>query len=184
MYNIFEMLMHSPFQDVNPEEKFRCTLGADPALRITYARKPRVFTTTTTAFSAQTNCSTYHVTTILQNTHSFAVKDVILRDVVPLSPDIQGVNIGNLLQSIRVVLKEPRGLSEARPETNIVAENKSSRNNVGSSVHVRWEGTVGDKSGKYEWVASVGAGEEVKVEAVIEIHAPSHFNWQLIQDKE
>ena len=169
-------------QDVNPDEKFRCTLGADPALRITYVRKPRSFVTTTTAFSAQTTCATYHVTTILQNTHSFAVRDVILRDVVPLPPDIHGVNMGNLLQSIRVVLKEPKGLSEAKPETIIVAENKSTRNNVASGVNVRWEGANGDKTGKYEWVASVGAGEEVRVEAVIEIHAPSHFNWQLIQE--
>ena len=130
-----------------------------------------------------TTCSTYHVTTALQNTHSFAVKDVILRDVVPLPPDVQGVAMGTLLQSIRVVLKEPKGLSDAKPKTLINAENKSTKGRS-SNVKVRWEGTNGDKTGKYEWVVSVGAGEEIKVEAVIEVHSPSHFSWQLVQENE
>lgn len=135
---------------------------------------------TTVAFSAQTTCSTYHVTTSLQNTHSFAVKDVVLRDVIPLPPDVQGIP-NTLLQSIRVILKEPKGLTDAKPGELVDAENKSLKGKS-SSVKVRWIGANGDKSGKYEWVASVGAGDEVQVDAVIEVHSPSHYNWQLVQE--
>ena len=108
------------------------------------------------------------------------MKDVVLRDVIPLPPDVQGIP-NTLLQSIRVILKEPKGLTDAKPGELVDAENKSLKGKS-SSVKVRWIGANGDKSGKYEWVASVGAGDEVQVDAVIEVHSPSHYNWQLVQE--
>ncbi|KLO17389.1 hypothetical protein SCHPADRAFT_994383 [Schizopora paradoxa] len=158
--------------DVNPEETFRCTLGPDPSLRIKLIRLPRTLTTVGSAFAAQTTSASYKFRLLIQNTHTFPVRDIILRDSIPL-PSAE--NTSN--SQIKVVLKEPVGLSEATPGT--LVDVKKADAGSGSSAKVRWENLTGDKEGKFEWVLNIGAGEEVKVESEYEVRAPSDFKWTL-----
>ncbi len=158
-------------QDVNPEETFRCTLGPDPSLRIKLIRLPRTTTTVGSAFAAQTTSASYKHRLTVQNTHTFPVRDLILRDSVPL-PSVE--NTAN--SQIKVVLKEPAGLSEAAAGVLVDVKNAKAGSN---SAKVRWEKIMGDKEGKFEWVLNVDAGEEIKVESEYEVRAPSDFNWTL-----
>ncbi|TDL25848.1 hypothetical protein BD410DRAFT_896044 [Rickenella mellea] len=148
-----------------PEETFHCTLGPDPSLRISYTRYPRTDETSKLAFAAHTTTSTFKTTAIIQNKHTFPIKNFILREVIPLSDQ----------DNIQVVLKLPTGLAEAK-EKDIV-DQKSEKGNL----RARWTRTIGgksgDKEGKYEWLADIGAGDEVKMEVEWEVRAPADFIW-------
>jgi len=158
--------------DVNPEETFRCTLGPDPSLRIKLIRLPRTVTTVGSAFAAQTTSASYKHRLTVQNTHTFPVKDLILRDSVPLPPAEGSTN-----SQIKIVLKGPVGLSEAA--AGVLVDVKNAQAGSNSSAKVRWEKYTGDKEGKFEWVLNVDAGEDIKVETEYEVRAPSDFNWTL-----
>ncbi|TDL25849.1 hypothetical protein BD410DRAFT_784883 [Rickenella mellea] len=151
--------------DVNPEETFHCTLGPDPSLRISYTRYPRTNETSKLAFAAHTTTSTFKATAIIQNKHTFPIKNFILREVIPLSDQ----------DNIQVVLKLPKGLAEAKEKE--IVDQKSSKGNL----RARWTRTIGgksgDKEGKYEWLADIGAGDEVKMEVEWEVRAPADFIW-------
>ena len=165
---------------------FKCTLGPDPSLRVILTKVPRTTSTTGSAFAAQTTCATYRQRIKVQNTHTFPIKDLLLRDAVPLpfaenqqqQPGVAAANQNN--SNIKVVLKEPAGLSEARAGEAIEVKKKTgTKLGANSSAKVRWEGRTGDKDGKYQWVLCLGAGEEVEVESEYEVRAPSDFSWVL-----
>ncbi|KAI5122272.1 hypothetical protein M0805_002353 [Coniferiporia weirii] len=166
-------------RDVNPEEIFKCTLGPDPSLRIKYTRLPRSVTTSGSAFAAQTTSTTYKIITSVINTHSFPVHGLIVRDAAPIPPgsEEQNLNPHTTVPGIKVLLKQPKDLGEAAPDTLVeVASSGPS-----SSVKVRWM-KDGNNEGKYEWLVDVGAGEEVKLEAEYEVRAPSDYHWYLRED--
>ncbi|KAF8268359.1 hypothetical protein EI94DRAFT_1728051 [Lactarius quietus] len=176
-------------RDVAPGDTFHCTLGADPATRIRYARTSRradVSANATRAFSEQWASTEYTSRTTITNSHPFALRALLLRDAVPVSEDGERVN---------VVLRRPAGLAELEQgdELEVSAEGKKAVEEEededgdvkpeGSKTRrtVRWsklvDGKGGRKEGLFEWVVDVGAGEEVTIETEWDIKAPVSLKW-------
>ncbi|KAF8260764.1 hypothetical protein EI94DRAFT_1833686 [Lactarius quietus] len=177
--------------DVAPGDTFHCTLGADPATRIRYARTSRradASANATRAFSEQWASTEYTSRTTIINSHPFALRALLLRDAVPVSEDGERVN---------VVLRRPAGLAdlkqgdelevsagadEAEEEEEEEGEEgdvKPERSKVRRTV--RWskpvDGKGGRKEGLFEWVVDVGAGEEVTIETEWDVKAPVSLKW-------
>ncbi|KAH8118034.1 hypothetical protein DFH11DRAFT_1571997 [Phellopilus nigrolimitatus] len=162
--------------DINPEEVLKCTLGPDPSLRIKCTRLPRTIAKSGSAFAAQTTSATYKLCATVQNTHSFPVRGLVVRDAAPVPSEAEQQNA----PGIKVLIKKPTNLGEAAP--NALVDVPRANSNTSSSVKVRWAQGGGDKNGKYEWLVDVGAGEEVKLEAEYEVRAPSDFVWHLREE--
>lgn len=176
-------------RDVAPGDTFHCTLGADPATRIRYARTSRradeasATVARTHTFSEQWATTAYASRATITNSHPFALRALVLRDAVPVSEDEERVN---------VVLRRPAALAdlEQGDELEISAEDgeeegeegelRPERNGTRSTV--RWskllvDGKGGRKEGLFEWVVDVGAGEEVTIETEWDVKAPVSLRW-------
>ena len=158
--------------DVAPGDVFSCTLGADPATRIRYTRTSKRADDggagrERSAFSEQWAATTYRSCTTITNRHPFALRAVVLRDGVPVSEDKKRVS---------VVLRRPEGLAELEQGEELkVGEGE------GEKRTVRWgkvvDGKGGKKEGTFEWVAEVGAGEEITIETEWDVKAPVSLSW-------
>ena len=158
--------------DVAPGDVFSCTLGADPATRIRYTRTSKRADDGSagrerSAFSEQWAATTYRSCTTITNRHPFALRALVLRDGVPVSEDKNRVN---------VVLRRPEGLAELEQGEELKVGEGS-----GEKRTVRWskvvDGKGGKKEGLFEWVAEVGAGEEVTIETEWDVKAPVSLRW-------
>lgn len=169
---------------MNPDEKFKCTFGPDPSLRIKCTRIPRTVSSAGSQFAAQSTTATYKLLTSIFNTHSFAIRGLVVRDAVPVPAADQGTEQTAVDSGIKVVLKRPQGLSDAAVGELLEVKDKSAAifPSAVSSVKVRWARENGNKDGKYEWVVDIGAGEEVKLEAEYDVRAPSDFKWTLREE--
>jgi len=175
--------------DVAPGDHFSCTLGADPATRIRYARTAKRAddgaARERSAFSEQWAATTYRSRTTVTNRHPFALRALVLRDGVPVSEDERRVS---------VVLRRPEGLAELEQgeELKVGVEHSARegkgegegecRAGAGSEKRtVRWskvvDGKGGKKEGLFEWVVEVGAGEEVTIETEWDVKAPVSLKW-------
>ncbi|KAH8984948.1 hypothetical protein EDB92DRAFT_1936445 [Lactarius akahatsu] len=173
--------------DVALGDTFHCTLGADPATRIRYARTSRradkPLDAAARAFSEQWASTAFTSRTIIANSHPFALRELVLRDAVPVSEDGERVN---------VVLRHPAALAdlEQGEELKIGAEVGEEAKEVGDEDEerratprrkVRWcklvDGKGGRKEGLFEWVVDVGAGEEVTIETEWDVKAPVSLKW-------
>ena len=180
-------------RDVAPGDTFHCTLGADPATRIRYTRTSRraddepaaAARARTSAFSEQWASTTYVSRTTITNSHPFALRALVLRDAVPVSEDVERVN---------VVLRRPAALAdlEQGEELEVGAEDEKEAEEEGEEGEVRpergrarrtvrWSKTVdgkgGRKEGLFEWVVDVGAGEEITIETEWDVKAPVSLKW-------
>ena len=165
--------------DVAPGDEFSCTLGTDPATRISY-----VCTTKNAedadaphernAVPGQWAATRYRSSTTVRNRHPFAVRELLVRDSVPVSEDEKRVS---------VVLRQPAGLAELeqKGELRVGAEanereTKGEKQTQKQTQTVRWskvvDGMGGKKEGLFEWVVEVEAGEELTIETEWDVKAP------------
>ena len=86
-----------------------------------------------------------------------------MRDSVPLGPDAK---------TVKVVLRRPAGLAEAKDKGVSV-----------DGAEVRWvrggQGKGGEELGQIEWEAKVESGAEVKLELEYEVRGPADMYWNL-----
>ncbi|KAH9020327.1 hypothetical protein EDB84DRAFT_1441858 [Lactarius hengduanensis] len=170
-------------RDVALGDTFHCTLGADPATRIRYARTSRRADkppdAAARAFSEQWTSTAFESRTTITNSHPFALRALVLRDAVPVSEDGERVN---------VVLRRPAALAdlEQGEEVEVGAEDEEEEEGEEGEVRperraaprrkVRWcksvDGKGGRKEGLFEWVVDVGAGEEVTIETEWDVKTP------------
>ncbi|KAI9458943.1 hypothetical protein BJY52DRAFT_1268152 [Lactarius psammicola] len=170
-------------RDVAPGDTFHCTLGADPATRIRYARTSRRAdkppASAVRAFSEQWASTAYASRTTITNSHPFALRALVLRDAVPVSEDGERVS---------VVLRRPAALAdlEQGEELEVGAEDAEGEGEegevrpeppAGSRRTVRWCKSGGRKEGLFEWVVDIGAGEEVTIETEWDVKAPVSLKW-------
>ena len=177
-------------RDVAPGDTFHCTLGADPATRIRYARtalRADASAAASRAFSEQWASTAYASRTTITNRHPFALRGLVLRDAVPVSEDGERVN---------VVLRRPAGLAdlEQGEDLELGAESEEAAEDEGEGEEeearterskarrtVRWckliDGKGGRKEGLFEWVVDIGAGEEVTIETEWDVKAPVSLKW-------
>lgn len=116
----------------------------------------------------------------MHNKSSAAISGMVFRDALPLVNNEKDFN---------VLLKRPAGLLEVSGDgeadvDGVEAEGrpkKRQRTGDASSKKVRWSEVVngkgGEKDGKYEWVVSLGAEEEVSLEMEYEVKAPQNLEW-------
>jgi len=173
-------------EDVAPGDVFSCTLGADPATRIRYARTSKRADDATTgrersAFSEQWAATTYRSRTTVTNRHPFALRELVVRDGVPVCEDEKRVS---------VVLRHPVGLAELEQGEELQVgvkqdaqegEGEDEDEDEGQKQKVRWckvvDGKGGRKEGLFEWVVEVGAGEELTIETEWDVKAPVSLKW-------
>ena len=180
--------------DVAPVDVFSCTLGADPATRIRYARTSKRADDSAggadgrrerSAFSEQWAATMYRSRTTVTNRHPFALRELLVRDGVLLCEDEKCVS---------VVLRHPAGLAELEQgkELQVCANKDRGRQGRGDSdgegegegkkkQMVRWCNVVDGKGGRmdglFEWVVEFGAGEELTIETEWDVKAPVSLKW-------
>jgi uncharacterized protein (TIGR02231 family) len=162
--------------DVAPGDEFSCTLGEDRAARIRYARTAKRSADgafSGSAFSEQWAATTYRSRTTVANRHPFALRELVVRDGVPVSEDEGRVS---------VVLRRPAGLAElGQGEELQVGAEDDEREDSGKKQRVRWgkvvDGKGGKKEGVLEWVVEVEAGEELTIETEWDVKAPVSLRW-------
>lgn len=163
------MLNCSLYQDINTGDTFDCALGDDAATKVTYTRSGRTVRSPGGAFSEVVNTTTYTTKITIHNKHAFALADLRVRDIVPMSDD----------KRVKVILRKPAGLADAKDGQ--VVDVKSDGNQTG--LQTMWEkavdGSGGEKEGRYEWKWKVDGGAKVTFEAEWEIKAPADL--QLVE---
>ena len=115
------------------------------------------------AFSEQWAATTYRSRTTVANRHLFALRELMVRDGVPVSEEGRAC----------VVLRRPAGLAELEQgeELQVGAEDDE-RKDVGKKQRVRSGKVVdGKKEGVLEWVIEVEAGDELTIETECDVKA-------------
>ncbi|EPQ59620.1 hypothetical protein GLOTRDRAFT_136449 [Gloeophyllum trabeum ATCC 11539] len=148
--------------DVNPSESFDCILGVDTSIHLSYKRSSSTANEARNAYSEQFKITTYTVETFIRNKHSFAVPELIVRDAVPHTRSGMG-------EKIRILLKEPAALAEAKPGVFTKLDDKGSQ--------IRWVTKQGQEEteGTYEWTCKLQANGEIKMVTKYEVKAPVDF---------
>ncbi|KAH9046194.1 hypothetical protein EDB84DRAFT_1558437 [Lactarius hengduanensis] len=154
--------------DVALGDTFHCTLGADPATRIRYARTSRradkPLDAAARAFSEQWASTAFTSRTTITNSHPFALRSLVLRDAVPVSEDGERVN---------VVLRRPAALAdlEQGEELEVGAED-------GGEEEKGEEGGGRSAARETRGAAEEGAVvQEVTVETEWDVKAPVSLKW-------
>ncbi|KAI0042807.1 hypothetical protein FA95DRAFT_1563923 [Auriscalpium vulgare] len=157
--------------DITAGDAFECTLGADPDTRIRYSRTANVTSAPDRPFSEQLSTTTYTSRATIHNRHAFDLPTLIVRDALPVSDDDKRVN---------VVLRQPEVLIDAKDGEEKEADDTGD-NGAEQRYKVRWgtvkEGSGGKKAGLFEWVGTIGAGQELTLEAVWDVKAPASVKW-------
>ncbi|TFL07849.1 hypothetical protein BDV98DRAFT_521053 [Pterulicium gracile] len=173
--------------DVPAGDTFTCTLGVDPAIKITYSRKATHSDVKAGAFSEAKRTTTYTVRISVTNKHTFTLEDLVIREALPMV-DVANPFSGDEMTSTsssssgskaRVLLRKPLGLAEGTPVDVFTLEGGKGEE-TGSGIKVRWskvEGGSGDKDGKFEWFGQLAQGEKVELEAMWDIKAPEDVKW-------
>lgn len=173
--------------DVAPGDVFTCTLGADPSARIRYVRTCKradddaaaggPAARERNAFSEQWAATMYRSRTTVTNRHPFTLRELVIRDGVPVCEDEKRVS---------VVLRRPAGLAELEQGKELQVRAKEDNGREGDDggegegkkkQSVRWCKVDGRKEGLFEWVVEVGAGEELTIDTEWDIKAPVSLKW-------
>jgi hypothetical protein len=172
--------------DVAPGDVFACTLGADPSARIRYVRTSKradddaaggAAARERSAFSEQWAATMYRSRTTVTNRHPFTLRELVVRDGVPVCEDEKRVS---------VVLRHPAGLAELEQGKELQVGSKEDGGREGDGKgegegkkrqSVRWCKVDGRKEGLFEWVVEVGAGEELTIDTEWDVKAPVSLKW-------
>lgn len=153
-----------------PQESFDCALGIDPALRVTYERVlASQQDTPKSLFAEQKKVTTHAVRTFIINNHSYNIKDIAVRDALPIASPA----------AVKVILKKPQLLAELQGTDEL---------DVDMGIKVRWypkeEGGTGEADGKYEWLVSVDSGKGCTLETEWEVQMSTANIWDEVADLE
>jgi hypothetical protein len=129
-----------------------------------YWRSSRTVKSAAGTFAEVTNTTTYTTKITIHNKHAFAISDLVVREVVPMSDD----------RRVKVILRKPEGLADAK-DGDVVMDLKK------DGLRMNWEKTVdgkgGEKEGMFAWTWQVESGAQIKLEAEWEVKAPADINW-------
>jgi hypothetical protein len=163
---------------VSPQESFSCSLGVDPAIRVTYhpVQKKTKSSSGGLTLSAKADTTTFIQSITLRNTRLTPVPRLILKDQVPVSEDAR----------FKVNVLDPRELV-----TLLGTLSKNSNISTGESiaiagfkgVRVRWaqkneDGSGGDAgNGVVEWICDVRASSRLDLTLSWEVSAAGGVKW-------
>lgn len=168
----------SPFiQAVSPQERFSCSLGEDPAVRMTYHPQTKSTKMIGSIFSStKTNKSYLAQKITIQNTRQNAISPLRVHEQIPVS--------GN--EKVTVNILEPRALAggadikdasvhwiKAGVDAQTETENDESSTGVAA---------VQNAQGMFEWVIALKAGEFTNLALAWEVIAPVGTDWTTDSD--
>jgi hypothetical protein len=141
-------------------DNFECTLGDDPATKVTYVRTTRTVKDEVGSFAEAKHTITYNTTISIRNKHAFVLPDLVIKDAVPTCDD----------KRAKVILREPEGLADTKAGKEVTV-------NKTTGLKARWEKVVdgkgGEKDGMYEWVGSIKPKDSIYMTAKWELKAPA-----------
>lgn len=152
-------------QDVNPSDTFDCTLGTDAATSVAYTRSLKTVRNSAGTFAEVNNTTTCTNTIKIHNKHRFALPEITIRDIIPMSED----------KRIKVLLRQPVGLPNAKDGDSI------DLSKLKEGLKVRWspcsDSIGGEKEGRYEFFFSMDAGAKFSLTSQWEVTAPADLTW-------
>ncbi|THU98378.1 hypothetical protein K435DRAFT_856726 [Dendrothele bispora CBS 962.96] len=159
--------------DININDTFTCTLGADPTTQVKYTRTSRSSRSQAGSFTEAFNVTTYNTKVVVSNKHSFDLKDLRVYDCVPVYEDKKNANE----HKVSVVLRQPEGLAHAKEGQEVIVPEVKANATRGRKVNVMWQkafadGSGGEKAGKLEWKVEVAAGKTETLGLEWEVKAP------------
>ncbi|KZT61875.1 hypothetical protein CALCODRAFT_479632 [Calocera cornea HHB12733] len=168
----------------SPQDTFPCSVGVDPAIRITYppvSKKARTQATGTIFNSSKLDSTVFTQRISIKNTRQSSVK-LLVRDQVPVSED----------QKFKVTVLEPKdlGVAKAGEEVKLSQEivcywarkdwdagDKGTVNGTLSKVvHKSSQSDV--PHGQLEWVVTLAPGKGTEVLLSWEVAAPQGEKWE------
>lgn len=161
-------------QYVSSQESFSCSLGIDPALRVTYHPQVKKVKTTggTYGFGSKYTTTSFEQAITIKNTRRTAVHPLVVRDQVPISRD----------ERITIKVAEPKELLDSGGKPTVRAAGAT-----GTIVTPRWalrddqedkpEATGEKDKGLVEWIIDLEAGTNVDVKLAWEVSAPLGLEW-------
>ncbi|KAG8758986.1 hypothetical protein FRC14_006964 [Serendipita sp. 396] len=155
-------IANTSISHVAPGEIFRCSLGRDYSVGVTYDQKTERVHVPSTLFGASQDKMLYTVSCVVVNKKDQAIKGLVVRDVVPVADH----------PNIKVVLVKPAGLAEAEEGKDV---------SVGKGVSIRWCKSIDDKGGmkegRVEWVVDLDARETKTLTLQWEVVTPFGVRW-------
>ncbi|KIM26318.1 hypothetical protein M408DRAFT_72909 [Serendipita vermifera MAFF 305830] len=157
-------ISNSAVPHVAPGDSFKCSLGRDNSVGVTFEQKTKPLYTPVHQFAENRDRMLYTVQVILKNKGENPIKGVIVRDVVPTS---EGT-------ALKVVLTKPTGLAEAAEGKDI---------GVGTGIKARWCVAKGEKGGMkdghMQWTVDLDKWESKTLVLEWEVVGPLGRNWML-----
>ncbi|TDL17687.1 hypothetical protein BD410DRAFT_794164 [Rickenella mellea] len=174
--NIFlnnNFVAKSTIPHVSPQETFSCSLGADPAVRVTYHPQSTKTKTKGNVLSAKLTSTTYEQRISIKNTRLTPIPRLIIKDQVPVSRD----------ERVKVSVSEPKDLQTTN-KTGVVSPSVrvkhgvtaqwASRDNDSESVA---NGGGDPNLGLIEWICQIQPNTNLDVNLAWEVTAPKGVKW-------
>ncbi|KAF8231237.1 hypothetical protein L208DRAFT_1399224 [Tricholoma matsutake] len=101
-------------KDIGPGDMFTCTLGEDPDIHLSYSLTSHVVPSPISQglFSEAQSTTTFTSKVVLWNKHEWAIGNVVVKDIIPVSEETPQAPPYNYEQ--KVVLWKPEGLADVR----------------------------------------------------------------------
>ncbi|KAH8115721.1 hypothetical protein DFH11DRAFT_1834901 [Phellopilus nigrolimitatus] len=166
----------SSISHVSPQESFSCSLGVDPAVRITYhPQSKKTKTTGGTVLTTKMKTVTFEQAITVKNSRLTRLPRLLIKDHVHVSRDAK----------IKVNVIEPKGLSVGGGRGKAVALQNGvvvrcvqrGGDDIGEARSYEEESSLESAQGLLEWVCDMEPGATVDVSLVWEVSAPAYTEW-------
>ncbi|KAH8115713.1 hypothetical protein DFH11DRAFT_1301174 [Phellopilus nigrolimitatus] len=176
--NIFlngSFVAKSSISHVSPQESFSCSLGVDPAVRVTYyPQSKKTKTTGGTVLTTKMKTVTFEQAITVKNSRLTRLPRLLIKDHVHVSRDAK----------IKVTVLEPKGLSAGGKGKAVTFQNgvvarwvQRGGDDVGEAKVSQDESSAESAQGLLEWVCDIEPGATVDVNLIWEVSAPPLTEW-------
>lgn len=169
---------YSP-KGVSPKETFRCSLGIDPAVRVSYHPLSKKKRRTGSLLNAKTNVTSFEQVITVKNARISRIRCLRICEKIPLSEP----------EKIKVNLIEPNGLATTRGKVALRDGMQARWVKPGEVVSddvedqsIAEETDMNSSRGLFEWICEVGPSKTIDVTLAWEVIAPIDVRW--IEDEE
>jgi len=162
----------SSIPNVSPQEKFGCSLGVDPAIRVTYHPQSKKKRRTGSLLNAKTNITSFERKITVTNTRTSRVPRLRISEQIPTSES----------EKIKVNLLEPNGsdMSRGKLGDDIQVQWKKPSEESASNDESEHSGEVGVN--EFEWICNLGPGKSSTVTLAWEVVAPIGVDWHEVSE--
>lgn len=162
----------SMISHVSPNESFSCSLGVDPAVRVTYhPQSKKSKSTRIYMFASKKTSTTFRQLITIENTRSTPLHRFVLTDQVPVSDNAR----------IKVTVLEPKDLELTGTKGNkeiVVSKGVKARwAQKNPSARTMEEGGGEMGLGFIDWICEIGPGASVDIDLAWEVAVPSGVEW-------